>query len=95
MTFNTFCLDVAVKQFKCKKNLLFRFFQNYFFDIFCQTDLNIFADSVQTDGAGVADGTLEEGNVDGDDRGDSDGYKDDNDLRITMPLNSISAILIN
>ena len=45
--------------------------------------------------AGVPDGSLEEGNADDDDLGDSDGYKDDNDLRITMPLNSISAILIN
>ena len=31
---------------------------------------------------------MEEGNVDGDDTGDSDGYKDDTDLTITMPLNS-------
>ena len=37
----------------------------------------------------------EEGNVDADDSVDSDGYKDDNDLAITMPLNSISALLIN
>ena len=37
----------------------------------------------------------EEGNVDDDDSVDSDGYKDDNDLAITMPLNSISALLIN
>ena len=37
---------------------------------------------------------MEEGNVDGDDTGDSDGYKDDTDLTITMPLNSVSGILI-
>ena len=37
---------------------------------------------------------MEEENVDGDDTGDSDGYKDDTDLTITMPLNSVSGILI-
>ena len=36
----------------------------------------------------------EEGNVD-DDSGDSDGYKDDTNLTITMPLNSVSGVLIN
>ena len=37
----------------------------------------------------------EEGNVDVDDSGDSDGYKDDTNLTITMPLNSVSGVLIN
>ena len=37
-------------------------------------------------------GIKEEGNVDVD---DSDGYKDDSNLTITIPLNSISAVLIN
>ena len=63
---------------------------------FCQTDFKyICRHCSDWYSAGVADGTLEEGNVVDDDRGDSDGYKDDNDLQITMPLNSISAILIN
>ena len=37
----------------------------------------------------------EEGNVDDDDTGDSDGYIDDTNLTITMPLNSVSGVLIN